>query len=81
MKLQESGKVSVDDTLSNYYPDLPNAGKITIRHLLTHTSGIPDYVQDPGFRNSDQTKASNHEEMINWFKNKPLHFEPGTKFR
>ncbi|MHA4842530.1 serine hydrolase domain-containing protein [Flavitalea antarctica] len=80
MKLQESGKVSVDDSLSNYYPDFPNAGKITIRHLLTHTSGIPDYVQDPGFRNSDQMKASNHEEMINWFKDKPLHFEPGTKF-
>ncbi|HTE27728.1 serine hydrolase domain-containing protein [Flavitalea sp.] len=80
MKLQESGKVSVEDNLSKYYPGFPNADKITIRHLLTHSSGLPDYVQDQGFRNSDQTKEATLEVMIGWFRDKPLNFEPGTKF-
>src|ERR1044071_10240094 len=44
LKLQESGKLSVQDQLSRYYPDFPLAEKITIHHLLTHTSGIFNYT-------------------------------------
>jgi CubicO group peptidase (beta-lactamase class C family) len=80
LKLQESGKVSVDDYLSKYYPGFPNGNIITIRHLLTHSSGIPDYVQDKGFNNTDQGKQVTLENMISWFRDKPLNFEPGTKF-
>ena len=42
MMLEEEGKLSYDDSVSQYIPELPYPG-ITIRHLLTHTSGLPDY--------------------------------------
>ena len=42
MQLQEMGKLDVQDPLSKYIPDYPNGDKITIHHLLTHTSGIPN---------------------------------------
>jgi CubicO group peptidase (beta-lactamase class C family) len=81
LKLQETGKLSVQDPLSNYYPGFPNAEKITVHHLLTHTSGLFNYTDDQRFQVLDQTKALQLEEMIAWFKDKPLEFEPGTKFR
>jgi CubicO group peptidase (beta-lactamase class C family) len=81
MKLQEAGKLSVQDRLQKYLPDYPNGDKITIRHLLTHTSGIPDYLQDKTFQSIDQTKEIKLEQMIGFFRDKPLDFEPGTKFR
>ncbi|HTF30458.1 MAG TPA: serine hydrolase domain-containing protein [Flavitalea sp.] len=81
LKLQEEGKLSVNDQLSKYYPDYPNGDKITIHQLLTHTAGVTDYVQDPGFQSSDQSKAVTLQNMIDLFKDKPLSFEPGTKFR
>jgi len=40
----ESGKLSLDDPLSRYLPDFPRSKEILIRHLLTHTSGVPDFV-------------------------------------
>ncbi len=47
MMLVEDGKVSLDDKISKYFPESPAAWKdITVRHLLTHTSGIPDYGSD-----------------------------------
>lgn len=46
LQLQEAGKLSVNDTLSKYFPDIPSAKKITLKHLLTHTSGLYDYVAD-----------------------------------
>ena len=81
LKLQEQGKLSVKDSISRYMPGFANGEKITIHHLLTHTSGIPDYLKDKGFQSIDQSKPVTLEEMINFFKNKPLDFEPGTSFR
>ena len=81
LKLQEQRKLSVTDNVSKYFPGFPNGEKITIHHLLTHTSGIPDYLKDKGFQSIDQSKPVMQEEMINFFKNKPLDFGPGTSFR
>lgn len=81
LKLQEQGKLSVKDNISRYMPGFPNGEKITIHHLLTHTSGIPDYLKDKGFQSIDQSKPVTLEDMINFFKDKPLDFEPGTTFR
>jgi CubicO group peptidase (beta-lactamase class C family) len=81
LKLQEAGKLSVQDKLVKYYPDFPNAEKITIHHLLTHTSGVFNYTDEPAFWKMDQTAAQTLPQMIAWFKDKPLHFEPGARFQ
>ncbi len=50
LQLQEAGKLSIDDPISKYYADAPAAwSKVTLRHLLTHSSGIPTYTALPGF--------------------------------
>ena len=80
LKLQEQRKLSVTDVVSKYYPDYPNGDKLTIHQLLTHTSGIHNYTEEKEFQSMDQTKALTLEEMIAFFKSKPLDFEPGTAF-
>ncbi|MBL7920216.1 MAG: serine hydrolase [Bacteroidia bacterium] len=79
MILQEKGKLSTEDKLTKYIPDYPNGDKITIHHLLTHTSGIPNVTALPVF---DTMKVKSHtlEQTIALTKNKPLEFEPGSKF-
>lgn len=47
LQLKDEGKIGLDDKLSLYYPDYPDASEITIREMLDMTSGIPDYVEDP----------------------------------
>ena len=79
MILQEKGKLNTEDKLTKYIPDYPNGDKITIHHLLTHTSGIPNLTALPVF---DSIKGNPHtlEQTIALTKNKPLEFEPGSKF-
>lgn len=80
MQLQEKGLLSVNDTLSKYIPDYPNGKKITIHHLLTHTSGIPDYINDDSTFSSICKLYHPLNKMIERFKNKALEFEPGTRY-
>ena len=79
--LADEGKLSVDDEITKYLPDYPTQGKkITIEHLLTHTSGIVSYTGKPGFPQrapQDITVAA----QIDSFKNDPLQFEPGSTWR
>jgi CubicO group peptidase (beta-lactamase class C family) len=79
MILQEKGKLSTDDKLNKYIAGYPNGDKITIHHLLTHSSGIHNFTDLPVF---DSIMARPHtlEQNIKHFKNLPLDFEPGTKF-
>ena len=44
MKLVEEGKLALDDTIDAWFPDQPNADKITVRMLLSHTSGLANYI-------------------------------------
>ncbi|MFH1253839.1 MAG: serine hydrolase [bacterium] len=78
MQLQEQGLLSVNDTLSKYIPDYPSGNKITIHHLLTHTSGVPNVT---AFPESERKKIKPHtlEQLIERFKLKPLDFKPGEK--
>lgn len=82
LKLQEEKKLSVDDNLAMYLPDYPNASKIKIHHLLTHSSGIYDYTTDVGIEDS---AIVNHpiskDNVVNHFKNKPLEFDPGKNYQ
>lgn len=80
LKLQEAGRLSVTDVISKYYAGYPQGDKITIHHLLTHTSGIFNYTDDNNFRSMDQTKPVTLEQMFTFFKDKRLAFEPGSRF-
>src|SRR5439155_3946530 len=82
LQLVEQGKISLQDSLQKFIKDFPYKGyKITIENLLTHTSGIKDYTQldlpDPFIRRKDFAP----KEIIDLFKNEPLEFQPGTKFK
>jgi len=79
LKLQEEGKLSVDDKLSKYIPDFPRGNEVTLRHLLTHTSGIHSYTVEPGFRN-EVTNATTIEAIIEAMKKYPYDFDPGAKW-
>ncbi|MFH1196330.1 MAG: serine hydrolase domain-containing protein [bacterium] len=79
MMLEEKGLLSTQDTLSKFIPDYPNGNKITIHHLLTHTSGVINYSSLPDHYET-WTKSHTIQQVIDRFKNKPLNFEPGEKF-
>lgn len=81
MRLVEAGKVSLDATVQTYVPDFPQKEwPVTVRHLLTHTSGIWSYTDDEKFMGRDSSLELTPTELIATFKDKPLEFEPGTKF-
>jgi CubicO group peptidase (beta-lactamase class C family) len=78
--LEEQGKIKVEDPVKKYMPDAPAAwDKITIFHVLTHTSGIPSFTSFPDFE-SREAQAMTPEKLVEWFRDKPLEFEPGTKW-
>jgi D-alanyl-D-alanine carboxypeptidase len=78
MLLAEEARVSLTDNLQQFFPDYPAIGKkITIEHLLTHTSGIPSYTGKPGFRGTIGEEIS-VSQMIDSFKSDSLEFEPGS---
>ena len=78
--LEERGKLKVEDPVKKYLPDAPAAwDKITIFNLLTHTSGIPNFTGFPEY-GPTEWKDTNPTELVARFHDKPLDFEPGTKF-
>ncbi len=80
LTLVDEGKLALSDTVQSVFPDYPDTGKkITIEHLLTHTSGIPSYTSKPGFF-SMMDKDLSVAEMVNSFKNDALEFEPGSRY-
>ena len=82
MQLVEQGKLKLDGKIIDYLPDYPKAtgDKITIHHLLTHTSGIPSYTGFPKFFENDSRDPYTPEAFTKKFSDLPLEFEPGTKF-
>lgn len=80
LKLVEQGKLSLTDKLDKYIPDFPNANKITIENLLSHTSGIYNYTKDTSFMRHEVEKAFNQQRLFTMIKDKPLDFEPGSKY-
>ncbi len=82
MQLVEEGKLRLDEKVSDIISNYPkeNGNKITIHHLLTHTSGIPNYTDFPEFFNKVSRNNFSPEELVKIFWDKDLEFEPGTKF-
>ena len=83
MKLVEEEKLLLSQSLFEVFPEYPNsdqAKKISIKHLLNHTSGIPDYVFEIDSIFLNENKEPTKSEIINFFKGKDLEFEPGTAY-
>ncbi|MGI9069393.1 MAG: serine hydrolase domain-containing protein [Pyrinomonadaceae bacterium] len=77
MMLVEEGKVSLDDKITKYFPAAPETwSRITVRHLLNHTSGIQNHVAVPDFPNLFQTNLT-RDQLIKLFFKLPLEFQPG----
>ncbi len=81
LKLAELNKLSLSDKLDKYYPGYPKGDNITIENLLTHTSGIYEYVKDRTFMYNGATRPASQERMLSLFKNRDFDFEPGTSWK
>ncbi|WP_084959593.1 serine hydrolase domain-containing protein [Thermoactinospora rubra] len=78
LRLQEEGVLSVDTPLSAFLAGYLNGGRITLHHLLTNTSGIPDYITTDDFTRTMGLPRTT-EELIATFKDRPLLFTPGER--
>ena len=76
--LEDQGKLSLDDTVSKYVPGITDGDTITIRQLLSHTSGLQDYwPQDYSF--AAMAKPVTPQGIVDKWAKKPLDFQPGTQ--
>ena len=82
LQLVEQGKIKLDAKLSDYLPDYRKdvGEKVTIHHLLTHTSGIPSYTSQPGFFENVSRNPYKVDEFVKKYASGDLEFEPGSKF-
>lgn len=82
MQLVAEGKIKLDDKITAYLPDYrkDTGDKVTVRHLLTHTSGIPSYTSMPGFFQNVSRNPFAVDAFIKQYASGDLEFEPGSKF-
>jgi CubicO group peptidase (beta-lactamase class C family) len=85
MLLVDGGKIGLDDKITSYLSGLPPAWSgVTVRHLLAHTSGIPNFIGDQGSGAAIiafSQKASSSDEIIEWAAARPVKFVPGEGWR
>jgi CubicO group peptidase (beta-lactamase class C family) len=84
LSLVSKGVLALDDTIGERLPSLPEAwAKVTLRQLLNHTSGIPDFTQSQRFQRvvrANPTTPPRPRELLSFVENKPLSFTPGTRY-
>jgi D-alanyl-D-alanine carboxypeptidase len=84
LSLVQSGKLSLDDTIGKVLPTMPSDwSAVTLRQLLHHTSGLPDYTKSEGFEKqigTDPTGFVSPARVISWVAKKPLLFKPDSKY-
>jgi len=78
--IAEQGKLSLDDKVSKYFPELTRANEITIRELLSHTSGYEDYAPQD-YMIPEWIKPTTPETILDQWAKKPLDFDPGTRWQ
>jgi D-alanyl-D-alanine carboxypeptidase len=85
LSLVSKGKLSLHDTIGDRLPELPKAWwEVTLRQLLNHTSGIPDFSLDRGFQEAfvaSLTKAPPPEELLSFVDDEDLLFDPGSEYK
>ncbi|MBP7408665.1 MAG: serine hydrolase [Flavobacteriales bacterium] len=80
MQLAEAGKLKVDDEIQKYVDFPKKEHPITIEHLLTHTSGIPNFTSGQHYTPEAYAKDVELKDLIALFADEPLEFQPGTKW-
>lgn len=78
--LQENGKLSLDDTVSKYLPGLTRGDEVTIRQILSHTSGYQDYWPED-YVMTPMLHPETAQQILDTWAKKPLDFEPGTQWQ
>jgi D-alanyl-D-alanine carboxypeptidase len=78
--LAEDGKLTLDDPVGKYVPDLTRGDAITIRQILSHTSGYPDYAPQD-YMIPEWEKAVSADALLGRWARKELEFEPGTRWQ
>ncbi|WP_217238570.1 serine hydrolase [Streptomyces sp. AC555_RSS877] len=77
--------LGLDDTLRERLPRLPDAwGSVTLRQLLNHTSGLPDYSEDPAFLEevlADPRRRFDSRRLLDYVADEPLLFRPGSRYQ
>ncbi len=84
LSLVRDGRLGLDDTVGERLSSMPKAwAAVTVRQMLNHTSGLPDYTQSKGFAKQAQTNPKGFvspAKIISWVKADPLVFRPGSKY-
>ncbi|MGI8772730.1 MAG: serine hydrolase domain-containing protein [Acidobacteriaceae bacterium] len=78
--MQEQGKLKLDDPVSKYLPELTRANEVTLRMLLSHTSGYQDFWPEDYVMTSMQAPTTAQHILDVWGR-KPLDFDPGTRWQ
>ena len=85
LSLVSEDKLSLNDTIGERLPELPKAWwEVTLRQLLNHTSGIPDFSLEPDFQKAllaSLTKAPPPEELLSFVEDEDLLFDPGSEYK
>jgi CubicO group peptidase (beta-lactamase class C family) len=80
LMLQEQGKLSLDDPLGKYISGLTRGGEVTIRQILSHTSGYQDYWPED-YVMSPMLHSESAQQILDTWAKKPLDFDPGTQWQ
>ena len=80
MLLVQEGKMSLDDPVAKYFPELTRSNEVTVRNLLSHTSGYQDYAPQD-YTIPDWTRPTTANAIIHLWATKPLDFDPGTQYQ
>ena len=78
-QLVEEGKLKLDDTLDKFFPEIPNAKKITLAQMLNHHSGIHNFTDDAQHYLSYSRRPQTHEQILAIIAKTTPDFEPGAK--
>ncbi|MFE3499109.1 serine hydrolase domain-containing protein [Kitasatospora sp. NPDC059160] len=85
LRLVDCGLLGLDDTLAARLPALPaDWGAVTLRQLLNHTSGLPDYSRAPAFGDllsADPHHVFDSRRLLDFVADEPLEFTPGTRYQ
>ncbi|MGW0712303.1 serine hydrolase domain-containing protein [Streptomyces sp. NPDC002643] len=84
LRLVQKGVLDLDDTIGRVLPNQPRAWrKVTLRQLLNHTSGLPDYTESREFLDlllADPRRTFNPRRLLDFVADEPLHFRPGSQY-